>query len=500
MRVLLIDPPYTRLQNVRTSPYYPSGPAHLASSLTASGHEALYVNLDWDARLPFVNPFSSGDIVARNRMYLEGTGESSAHPAWGELEALINDYRPDMLGVSFTSIKAKSAFKAAKLAKRVRPETATVFGGHHSQVYAREILENLDYVDYVVLDEGEETLCELAGRLSGGAREDMGGVHGLAYRRGAAVMFNERRPLMADISSLPPPSDCHSYLDMRLTRIPALAFSFSRGCPYSCGFCASNNIWRRTVRWRSPRAAVDSIKAVLAVQKGRYFSFYDDCFTLNREWLTEFCRLVAEEGLGISWECLTNVKLVDEEVLGLITEAGCIKINIGVESGSERILEFVGKGISLDDVRRVFRMAKARGLSTCVFMMMGFPTETEEEMRKTQALISELSPNWVYCTPFVPLPGTRMHRFCVENGQIAEENAWTGEYSSESAGNYTTTMSDEAYLGMLEETFRLCYRLNARPGNLIRRAPLRQYVSDPLSLLTDARAGLQYLRHRGGKP
>jgi radical SAM superfamily enzyme YgiQ (UPF0313 family) len=498
MKILLIDPPYDRLQGCKTTQNYSLGPAYLASYLNKKGHTAIYLNLDWDPELPAVNPFSYKDLIRRYDIYLKETERESRHPVWLEFIEALQYFKPDLVGITTNSIKIRSAFRLIEIVKQIDKHIITVFGGHHSQIFAKEILENKEELDFVILDEGEETLLELINELGGGPGLNFGSIEGLVYRRNDRdIIFNKRRALINNLDAIPYPSCCHYYAKGKFIRIPILAVMASRGCPYNCNYCATNNIWQRKVRWRSPQNVVDEIKSFIVNQKERFLSFYDDCFTLNKKWLSEFCDIVIKENLKINWQCITSANLLDEAVFKKITQAGCKKINIGVESGSERILKIAQKNINLNVIRKVFSLAKKYNISTTAYIMIGFPTETEYDVQLTQDIIKEIRPNWVYCNILIPLPGTVFYNWCIERNLIDPKNAWRSGITKNIAMNFTNTISDEKFFKLVNRTFMLCYKINSNIINLFKRAPIRHYILNPFLAFADMRRGIQYVKRRG---
>ena len=249
------------------------------------------------------------------------------------------------------------------------------------------------------------------------------------------------------------------------------------------------------MRTRSPGDVVGEIKETIAGQRERFFYFYDDCFTFNRKWLMEFCDYLIKDKVRINWDCISSANLVDEKVFEKIKKAGCVKINIAVESGSQRVLDLVNKRLDFEVVKRIFSIARKYRISTAAYMMIGFPTETEADIRLTQKIIREIYPNWVYCSVFLPLPGTVCYQKCVEYGLVDPAVFWRDSIEN-IAINYTGTMGDMEFFELVNETFRLCYKINTAIFNIARRAPFVSYLKNPPSFLVDTKRIMQYLRKR----
>jgi radical SAM superfamily enzyme YgiQ (UPF0313 family) len=498
MKVLLIDPPYDVLQGVKPTYNYPLGLAYIAAFLADKGHESHYLTLDYDPHLSPVNPFFYKDVISRYNSYLSETSAGSTHHVWNRSIEAIKRFSPRVVGISTVSAKIKSVLKLASLIKQLDDQITIVLGGHHSQVFAREILKNVKHIDFIVLGEGEETMLELVDELEEKGK-NFDHIKGLAFREETGdVVINEHRPLIENLDLLPYPSFCHYYDGNTFVRIHKLAIMASRGCPYNCNYCASDHIWQRNVRVRSPRNVIDEIKTIFSGQPERFLTFYDDCFTLNKKWLLEFCEIIVKEKVPINWQCNTSVNLTDEMIFKSIVEAGCVQIKIAVESGSEKILKQANKNIELDRIREIFGLAKKYKISTTAYVMLGFPTETEYDIRLTQRIIKEIHPDWIYCNVLIPLPGTKYYEWCVEHKIVDPDNAWRGDTMKSIIMNVTGTVPDERFFKLVDETFMLCYKINTNIMNLIKRIPIKHYIKNPLMIFVDVKRVLKYMQKGKG--
>ncbi len=215
---------------------------------------------------------------------------------------------------------------------------------------------------------------------------------------------------------------------------------------------------------------------------------------MDNNWITEFCDLILHDKVSISWSCISSASLVDESVFKRMVESGCIKINFGIETGSERIAKLIKRSVKMEKIRQVFEYTRKYGVSTAAYVMIGFPTETIKDIQDTQRFIRELSPNWVYANVLVPLPGTETFRMCVDSGLLDEKKAWSGELYRDLQTNYTGVIDNSKFNELVDETFALCYKINKSPLNLLRRMPIRQYIANPLTILSDSRKLISWLR------
>jgi anaerobic magnesium-protoporphyrin IX monomethyl ester cyclase len=495
MKILLIDPPYERLMGIKSTTAYPLGLASITSLLISKGYDALYLNLDYDENLPAANPFSRKFNIENFQTYLSNVINYD-HAVWREAKLFINMVQADVVGISSITMKMPSVIQLANIVKECNPDTMVVVGGHHAQLFPKEILQNISAIDLIVKGEGELTFLQIVEARNNMpslsqflSSKSLSLIPGIYFKdENDNITETEERLLIDNLDDLPYPESAIYIKNNQHTQVAPINFILSsRGCPFNCKYCSTNNIWKRTTRFRSVHNVISEIQMRIRQQNDYYYYFYDDCFTLNRQWLKEFTQTLIKNKIKINWSCITSPSLVDEEIFKNIAEAGCKKINIAIESGSERILRHCNKNISLDYVRTVFHLAKKYNLSTTAYIMIGFPTETEEDIRKTQSIIRELKPNWVYANVLIPLPGTDYFNWVVQNKVIDLGKAWSGRYLPHLQMNYTGTIKDDRFNQLVDETFDICFKVNRGISNVMKRLPIRQYLKNPNKIIADFR-------------
>ncbi len=500
MKVLLFDPPYERLMGIKTTPIYPIGLGYLSSVLNKAGHESHYINLDFDLTLPYSNPFSRVANIRNYERYIAETGDDSNHPAWNELREFIKSSSPNVVAISCISLKMRSALKMTGIIKKCDKNITVILGGHHPQLFAHEILKSCSHVDIIVKGEGEYTLLDVVEALEKNndfLDEKLSNIQGIYFRNFKnSIVETESRALISNLDNLPFPDSAKYIRNSSLELIPLTALMASRGCPYKCNYCATNNIWQRKMRMRSVEEFISEIEHRVKNQHDYYYTFFDDCFTLNKKWIGEFCDKLIKDKLHINWSCISSVNLVDENVFKKMVQAGCTKINLAVESGSERILKEANKKVDLDYVRYIFKYARRYNISTAAYFMLGFPTETVEDIRKTQNIIKELKPNWAYVNVLIPLPGTEYYKWTVDNNLINAELAWSGDIYKHLQVNYTGTIEDELFNELIDETFELSFKINRKISNVWRRIPVREYIYNPGKIISDVGKFTSWLKRK----
>ena len=183
----------------------------------------------------------------------------------------------------------------------------------------------------------------------------------------------------------------------------------SRGCQFSCRFC-SKGVFGNEIRFRSPAKVIEEMKLLYDKYKVEKVYFEDDLFTLNRKRVVDFCDAMEQELPGKKWGAMARVETVDFEMLSRMKRAGCTELAFGVESGSQKILDFLGKGITVEQIRKTFKQVNEVGIEGGMFLIVGIPGETQEDIDMTKKLIAESEPKWINVWFLTPLPGTEINK------------------------------------------------------------------------------------------
>jgi radical SAM superfamily enzyme YgiQ (UPF0313 family) len=401
LRVLLINPRSNLPIETRTSPSL--GLAYLAAVSEQEGHQV--------------------------RVY---DGDVEEMP----LEAVLRELEPQIVGITANTTQITAAWRDAAVVKSVS-DVPVVLGGPHPTVLPEESAAK-PFVDAVVRGEGEATWVEILSRLDKGEPSKAGmswhGIQGIAFRQAdGSVMSMPDRPVIPveELDAMPFPA-WHLFRLEKYTNLqPAvdqvkgysLPILTSRGCPYRCTYCSQ--IGPRRWRARSTASVVAEWRWLVEEQGAVEIGVLDDSFNINRRRVLEICQTLVDEGLQhVPWIMINGIRanLADEEVLGAMKRSGCIRTAFGVESGNQSILDtVVDKHLTLDQVRSAFRAARAVGLETIGFFIIGLPGESEATMDDTIRLACELDPlvaNFSIATPF---PGTQMYETVKAQGRLLAE-------------------------------------------------------------------------------
>lgn len=329
-----------------------------------------------------------------------------------EIEQKIAEVRPDIVATTAITSTAPDALEVLRIAKTINPEMITVIGGVHPSFLYKEVLQS-GYVDYVVREEGEETLKDLLTALREGRRVDH--VPGIAYRQGHQAVATPARPFLKDLDTLEPCWDLIEWKDYRYFVIPSSrlgAVSTSRGCSHNCTFCSQQKFWHQTWRGRRPEKVVAEIEHLNRSHGVSVILLPDEYPTLDRERWERMLDLLIEKDLGIHILMETRAQdiLRDRDILWKYRKAGIIHIYIGVEATDQTTLDLIKKDVNVETGREAIRLIHEHGMITETSFILGFPHETRESIKTTLALAKIYNPDFAHFLALAPWPYADMYR------------------------------------------------------------------------------------------
>jgi hypothetical protein len=416
LRVALVRPPVLQLAKSLSSygAILPIGLAYVAASLRDAGHVLQVIDAAGEALDRFVEvPSPIGPLLSNGLQPDE------------IVEHL--DAETQVLGITHMFLHEwPTVREIAERAKRRLPNLIVVLGGENPTAFWRWILDSTDAVDYCVLGEGEATMVELVARLRDGRGVD--DLHGIATRAGVSTGLS---PRSTDIDTIPWPAweffPVERYMECadnhgvnRGRSMPMLA---TRGCPYRCTFCSSPDMWTTKYVTRDPRAVVDEIRAYVERYHVNNVNFCDLTAIVKREWIVEFCGILREERLDLTWQLPTGTRteVMDAEVVQLLYETGCRNITYAPESGSERMLQVIKKKVQLVRMLESLRAARRAGLVTRVNIIIGHPQEQWADTWKSLRFLVRAALagcNDAAVMIFAPYPGSADFQDLLQRGMV----------------------------------------------------------------------------------
>ncbi|OPX31812.1 MAG: hypothetical protein B1H09_02010 [Gemmatimonadaceae bacterium 4484_173] len=305
------------------------------------------------------------------------------------LSRMLAEFKPDAVSITVVTPQIGATLTACDVVRRDSPGTYLMVGGPHATVLPVETLETSG-ADLVYSGEGE-----IAFRLIVEGT-DPGEIPGACFMKDGRAVAVPGRLLVKNLDTLPLPDrdifDMKKYfttwysMDRVDSSLKGTTIMGTRGCPYTCTFCQPtlSEIFGKKMRKRSPESIVEELKYLVNTYSINGFMFEDSTFIVDHPWVTEICSLMNKEGLKLRWCCNVRADLLTEELLDTMVGAGLSKVNMGVESASQRVLDDIyRKGITVEGVRKALRMCNSRGIYVQGYFMLGAPGETVEEMKQT---------------------------------------------------------------------------------------------------------------------
>jgi radical SAM superfamily enzyme YgiQ (UPF0313 family) len=414
-KILLIEPPFYRLYKDSYSLCkYPLSLGYLAGTIKKETNwDVMVYNTDFSPKNGMVDLAYLTGIGFKN--YLNNLNNLSSS-LWKKIKSTIEEYKPTVIGISSKSQNFRSSCIIAKFAKEIDSKIIVVVGGPHPSMIGVDILKDRN-IDVSVKGEGEITIIELLNAID--KQETFNNVNGIIYRNDSQIVENPSREYIKDLDSLCFPHQYASEVLKDYDQYPKQAFQSifaTRGCPYSCFFCGSRNIWSKKTRFRSAMNVINEIKSLQQMEIN-FIHFDDDTFGINKEYINQLCNSIIQNCPGLKWSCEIHVNLVDEQSIALMKKAGCTLIQVGIESGNNEMLKRIRKGITIEKAISATNIISRCGIALSAFFMIGFPEETEETLNDTMKTMEKIN-GTIYYSIFTPYPGTEAFQFCKEKGLI----------------------------------------------------------------------------------
>ncbi|WP_446742672.1 B12-binding domain-containing radical SAM protein [Silvibacterium acidisoli] len=356
-------------------PYAPLGILYLCSHLQAKGFDVEVFDTTFSSRAALVDRLQSGP--------------------------------PSTLGIYANLMTRANVVELLGIARAAGWKT--IVGGPEPGAYAKEYLDA--GAQFVVMGEGELTLEELMTAIKAGALEKIDQIAGIAYLENGQLRQTAQRAQIASLDEQPWPArkavNIHQYVDTwrKYHGKGSVNFITARGCPYRCQWC-SHQVYGNTHRRRDPVSVVDEVEWLLGEYQPDMVWVSDDVFTINHSWLRTYASEMKRRGLRIPFECISRADRLNSEAMDLLAELGCFRVWIGSESGSQRILDSMQRGVKLDQVQNAVELTRSRGIESGMFLMWGYDGEELEDIEATVKHVSLTQPDIFFTTVSYPIKGT----------------------------------------------------------------------------------------------
>ena len=393
MKVLFISPPSKfAIKDTIGIPAIPLGLAYLSSVLEKEGHKVKIIDaptLNYD---------------------------------WKNLREETRGFKPDIVGITSTTSTIYDAYKVAELIKEYNSRIKVVIGGPHVSFTSDDTLKECSSIDIVVRGEGEETMKEIVNSFNR-ERLPLEEIRGINFRDNGKIVQTENRPFIENLDELPFPA--YSLLPIDKYKVGKKQFAniiTSRGCPFSCIFCSSSQLCGKRWRARSPENVIKELEVLKDDYNIQEVEVVDDTFTLNNKRAEKICDLIIKKGFNISWSASSRVNTITQELANKMKRAGCHILYFGIESGSQKILNIIQKGITLTQSEKAVQIAKKANINTLGSFIIGIPGETKQTIKKTIKFVKKLSPSLAQFTICTPYPGTKLFKIAKEKHLLLTKN------------------------------------------------------------------------------
>lgn len=378
-----------------------------------------------------------------------------------KIRAILIKENPDVVGIStMYTVFHQDYVEIIKTIKAYSPRIRVVAGGNHASSFPDMLLEA--GADQVVVGEGEDAMLGICkGNLDKIVRVEF----------------------IKDLDDLPLPDleaiEFEKYIEVNnpfAMRKPVAGIQTSRGCPMDCCYCSANGVWKRNWRGRSPKFIALEIKMMQREYGIREFHFLDDNMAVDRERLKEICRELINWKVHIRWAAPNGIPywLLDDDILDLMKKSGCYRITFGIESGDEEIRKYIGKSFPLKKAEDVIRYANKIGIWTVCTNIIGFPYETEDQIRRTIDFAKTCGTDFACFFTLLPHASSRVYQDFLKEGLIDPKDAMS---ALNEGGTPTVHFTKE----QIKEFQRQAY-------NEFTSHKMWQYIKHPMLLLRKIRS------------
>ncbi len=349
----------------------------------------------------------------------------------------LEKYQPQFVGISGTSHTRFESFDLAREAKAFNKDIVTLYGGVHATFTAFDTLKNIREIDYIVRGEGEYTIVDLLNTLK--KSNDLQKVRGVTYRSDWGIVDNPPAQRIKPLDSLPNPAyhllNMAQYaINMEFIKQRGISTITSRGCRARCSFCSASRMFDYQVTTHSIVRVLDEIEFLFKSYGFKGVKIFDSTFSMKRDHVNAFCDAIMQRDLCFPWECEIRVGTVDQEMLEKMRQAGCYYVDFGIESASQRVLNQMRKGFTVEQAEELLELCTCVGVRTKVFFSFGHIGETMDDAKKTFQFIERHKDKIATVAMGAGVriyPGTYLEDYARKNGLLPVHFEWSTPYDDE---------------------------------------------------------------------
>lgn len=341
------------------------------------------------------------------------------------LKKIIRKEDPDIIGIGCYGEDRIGAFKAVKLIKNINPNIKIIMGGMLGSSLYELVLNNFP-VDIIVIGEGERTLPEIIETFK--KNKQLKNIKGITYKHNNKIIKTKPRPIIKNLDEIPIPHYKLFYKYKGSNKDNWLPLISSRGCFYKCNYCWISYFWGNTFRTFSIPRIVNEMRELIQMTKCNNLVFYNLIFKNYKKELIKFCREIKKEKLDIQFILQSRADNINKECLYWLQKIGCKTIAIGVESGSQMILNKVGKQLKTEQYIKAFKMIKNFNIGSSCSLVVGLPGETKKTIMKTADLIKKIKPDELRVNFATLYPSTPLYDTAKRQNLISDDYWLSNKY------------------------------------------------------------------------
>jgi len=405
MNILLIHPDIQR-EKIVTEGMFPSIGLNLLLAILKQRAHSVYI----------LDPLMSSLIYRTSKL--------SIHDS---IKQIITEKKIQVVGISTLLQTRFKAIEIAKLVKSFDSNIKVILGGPGASLLTKQFLECFgEFIDFVVIGEGEITLPALIGAIEN--NQSLKEINGIAYQDhevSKQIYFSSPREHILDLDSIPFPDYSHYLKYLPKRKLATASILLSRGCEYNCSFCGTKAMWK-DIRYRSVDNIIDEIKQLSEKYGVEYLRIHDDIFGINKTQTQKVLEEIIKSKIKLKLYAHSRVGVMDKEILKLFKYTGGESIYYGIESGSLRIRNLMCKDFTNEEAIDICNATKNLGIKLGVFLMFGYPTETISDIRQTYKLLELIEPDEIYTSTVKIQPGTKIYKYALDK-KIISDDMWLAD-------------------------------------------------------------------------